>query len=187
MSQSGGAVVKLMVTLLVVLLLATAGLYAYATRQRPLELGTLTPAAANGRPNARDVTLDRRDQIRLATVAHNGGRLPITLEGIGDAARTQPLVVTAIGLGDGTDASQPAAFTPVGLDPGNGVGIVLVIGVNPAFPCERLPRDPTAFVALPPASLRFSTYGVEGTQTLVLDDGPRVLGLTRQACAAGSG
>jgi hypothetical protein len=170
--------------LLLVVVAASAALYAYGSRQQPLAFGALTPAPANVGADASTVALDRDGQLRLATIVRNTGRLPVTLEGIAAPdGKPAALIVTSIGLGDGTDATSSAAFAPVHLDPGSGIGIVLVFGANPAYPCERLGRDRAAAAPLPPFALRFSSYGVTGTQTLDVADAPVVAGLTRSVCA----
>jgi hypothetical protein len=113
----------------------------------------------------------------------NDGRLPVTIEGVAaSAAKTDPLMVTSLGLGDGTDASAAAEFAPVSLGPDVGAGIVITFRVNPDFPCERLAADEGT--ELPPVVLRFSSYGVNGTQTLVADHTPAVTRLTRSVCEA---
>jgi hypothetical protein len=181
--QSGGAIAKLLVFLLVVVVVASAGLYVYGTRQQPLSIGALTPAPANA-SGGDALRLDRSGQLRVATVLHNGGRLPVTIDGLAAAsAASDPLVVTSLGLGDGADATTAAGFVPADLDPGSGVGIVVTFGVNPAFPCARLRGDARA-VPLPPIPLRFSSYGVSGTQALVAGHPPIVEGLTPEICAA---
>jgi hypothetical protein len=182
MNQSGGAVAKLLVVLVLVVVAASAALYAYGTRQQPLSVGALAPAPANVGADASTVALDHDGQLRFATIVRNTGRLPVTLEGIAaPAGKATALIVTSIGLGDGADATTSAAFAPVHLDPGSGIGIVLVLGANPAYPCERLGGATTT--PLPPIALRFSSYGVTGTQTLDVADAPVVAGLTRPVCA----
>ena len=183
MQQSGGAIAKLLVFLLLLAVVVSAALYAYGRGQQPLAIGELTPAPANA-AGARSVQLDPDGLLRVATIVRNDGRLPLTIEGVAvSAAKTDPLVVTSLGLGDGTDASAVAGFAPVSLGPDVGAGIVITFGVNPDFPCERLAADDGA-EPLPPVVLRFSSYGVNGTQTLVADHPPAVTGLTRSVCEA---
>jgi len=181
--QSGGAIAKLLVFLLLLAVVLSAALYAYGRRQQPLAIGRLTPAPANV-AGARTVHLDRDGLLRVATIVRNDGRLPVTIEGVAaSAATTDPLMVTSLGLGDGADASAAAGFAPVALDPGEGVGIVITFGMNPDFPCDRLAGDPGT-EPLPPVPVRFSSYGVNGTQTLLADHPPGVTGLTRSICQA---
>ena len=183
--QSGGAVAKVLGLLLVLALLASAALYVYGSRQQPLAIGDLTAAKANVGRDGSSVTLDDNGSVAFATIVRNDGRLPVTLEGVAaPTGKPEPLLVTSIGLGDGSDASAAAVFTPSSLDPGTGIGIVLVIGANPAYPCERLSADPNVATPLPPIALRFSSYGVTGTQTLPITDAPDVVGLTRRVCSA---
>jgi hypothetical protein len=183
MNQSGGAIGKLLVVLLLVVIAASAALYAYGSRQQPLEVDALTPAPPNAGTDASTVTLDHDGQLRFATIVRNTGRLPITLEGIAaPQGKAEPLAVTSIGLGDGSNATSSAVFAPVHLDPGSGIGIVLTIAANPGYACDRLRVSATT--PLPPIALRFSSYGVTGTQTLAVPDAPAVAGITRHVCAA---
>ena len=70
------------------------------------------------------------------------------------------------------------------LNPGSGVGIVVTLGVNPAYPCARLGDRPAATLVLPSLAVRFSSYGVTSTQALAADNAPVVTGLTRASCEA---
>jgi hypothetical protein len=181
--QSGGAIAKLLVFLLMIVVLASAGLYVYGSRQQPLSIGALTPAPANAAGHG-SVQLDGDGLVRVATVLHNIGRLPVTIEGVAaSSTASDPLIVTSLGLGDGTDATAAATFAPAALDPGSGVGIVVTLGVNPDFPCDHLRAD-TRALPLPPIPVRFSSYGVGGTQAVVPDQPPIVIGLTPAACGA---
>jgi hypothetical protein len=181
--QSGGAIAKVLVFLLLAALVVSVGLYAYGNVQQPLTMDALTPAPANAGPG-RTVQLDGDGELRVATVVRNDGRLPVTIEGVDPSgATTDPLVVTSLELGDGADPSAAAVFSPVSLDRGAGVGVVLTFGVNPDFPCDRLTGDAGA-QPLPPVTLRFSSYGVDGTQMIVADHPPSVTGLTRSVCEA---
>ena len=174
---------KLLGLLVVVALLASTALYLYGRQQQPLALGALTAGAENGGPGASAVVLDADGLLRFATIVRNTGRLPVTLEGVAaSSGKPELLVVTSIGLGDGSDPTSAAVFAPVDLDPGSGVGLVVVFGVNAAYPCDRLGTDPAAALPLPAIAIRFSSYGVTGTQALTADDAPVVSGITRASC-----
>jgi hypothetical protein len=179
MRESGGALAKLLVTLVVIAVLVSAALYVYGTRQRPLELGRAVPARANAASGS-SVTLDADGTLRVATVVRNDGRLPVTLEGLGDQPRG-PLVATSLGLGDGHDPRSAAAFAPMALDPGTGVGIVLVFAPDPGA-CARLGDDATVAMPFPAVVLRFSSYGVTATDTVRPEDAPAVVGMTTDVC-----
>jgi hypothetical protein len=179
MRESGGALAKLLVTLVVIAALASAALYVYGTRQRPLELGRAVAAPANA-DGGSSVTLDADGTLRVATIVRNDGRLRVTLEGLGDQP-SGPLVATSLGLGDGHDATSAAAFAPMQLDPGAGVGIVLVFTPDPGQ-CARLGDDPTAAMPFPAVALRFSSYGVAATDTVRPEDAPAVVGMTSDMC-----
>lgn len=180
MRESGGALAKLLVSLLLIGVVASAALYVYATRQRPLGLGKAVPAPANASDDS-SVTVDADGMLRVATVVRNDGRLPVTLEGLGDQP-AGPLVATSLGLGDGHDATTAAAFTPTALTPGTGLGIVVVFTLD-ATACAGLGDDPTIAIAFPAVALRFSSYGVAATDAVRPEDAPAVIGLTRDVCA----
>lgn len=185
MNQSGGAVAKLLGLLLVIALAASAALYLYGRHQQPLALGDLTVAATNEGAEPGTIVPDAAGRVRVATIVRNAGRLPVTLEGVAAPdGKPEPLIVTSVGLGDGADPTAAAVFTPIDLDPGSGVGIVVVYEVDPSYPCEQLGRDPSATLPLPALAMRFSSYGVTSTQELVATDAPAVAGLTRAACEA---
>ena len=188
MNQSGGAMAKLLGLLLVVAVVASAALYLYARRQHPLALGAISVGGANDGADASTVALDADGQLRVATIVRNTGRLPVTLEGAATpSGKAEPLIVTSIGLGDGSDPTAAVTFAPVDLDPGTGVGVVVVIGVNPAYPCARLGQRPQEGLPLPAIAVRFSSYGVTTTQALAAGDAPTVTGVTRASCAAAGG
>lgn len=188
MNQSGGATAKLLGLLLVVAVVASAALYLYARHQQPLALGDISVHSANDGPVDSTVVLDADGQLRVATIVRNTGRLPVTLEGVAaPSGKAEPLIVTSIGLGDGSDPTAAVTFAPVGLDPGTGVGIVVVVGVNPAYPCARLGQRPQETLPLPAIAMRFSSYGVTTTQTLAPEDAPAVTGVTRASCTAAGG
>jgi hypothetical protein len=183
MDQSGGAMAKLLGLLLVLALAASTALYVYGRHQRPLAIDELTAAAANRGSDTTTVTLGADGQLRFATILRNDGRLPVTIEGVAaPTGKPAPLLVTSFGLGDGSDATEAAGFTPVALDPGTGIGVVVVFGVNPAYPCDRLGADAGATMPLPAIGIRFSSYGVTSTQELNPDGAPAVDGVTRAAC-----
>jgi len=173
---------------MVVAVLASAALYMYGRHQQPLALGDLTAAPTNAGPRGGTVVLDADGQLRFATILRNAGRLPVTLEGVlVPDGKPTPLVVTSMALGDGSDPTAAAVFTPVDLNPGSGVGVVVTFGLNPAYPCARLGSRQAATVALPALAVRFSSYGVTTTQALAPADAPVVAGVTRASCeAAGS-
>jgi hypothetical protein len=179
MRESGGAVAKLLVALVMIAVLASAALYVYGTRQRPLELGNAVPAPANAGSGS-SVRLDPDGTLRVATIVRNDGRLPVTLQGLGDQP-SGPLVATSLGLGDGHDPTSAAAFAPMALDPGTGVGIVLVFAPDPGE-CARLGDDPSTAMPFPAVALRFSSYGVAATDTVRPEDAPAVVGMTSDVC-----
>ncbi len=184
--EGGGAMAKLLVFLVLMAVLASAALYSYGKWQHPLAASDATVAV--GRQVAIDsIALEPDQQIAVATIIRNDGRLPVTLEGLAETApgKEQPVVVTGIVLGDGEtpDPAAGAPFVPTPLEPRTGVGVVVTLAVNPAFACSRLSDVAGEPTTLPPITMRFTTYGVETTQTIPLDEhAPTVAGLTRTAC-----
>lgn len=179
-SQAGGAIAKLLVVMLLLVVAAIAVLFAYGRRQQPLAIGEPHLVTAAGPARGPTVALAPDGQVLVATMVRNTGRLPVRLEGLAvSVAAGEPLVASSIGLGNGRDPTSAAAFTPVALDPGEGIGVVLTYTVDPAFPCASA----TGEAALAPAVVRFSSYGVASTQALPWSEPvPTATGLTRAAC-----
>jgi len=176
---------KVLGLLVIVAVIASAALYMYGRHQQPLALGDLIVAPTNDGPRGGAVVLDADGQLQYATIVRNTGRLPVTLEGVAvPDGKPTPLIVTSMGLGDGSDPTAAAVFAPVDLNPGSGVGVVVTLGVNPAYPCARLGDRPAATLVLPSLAVRFSSYGVTSTQALAADNAPVVTGLTRASCEA---
>ena len=184
--QRGGALAKLLVFLLLVAVVASAAIYVYGRRQQPLAIDRIVVATSDGRVTPSAIHLD--DRIFVATVVRNNGRLPITLEGL-DAespVKDEPMTATAIALGDGTTPSSAAAFEATALDPGEGIGVVVTYDANPSFACRR--QDETIQpLALAPLPLRFTTYGVEGTQSIDLTSEAPTIEVDPASCAAAKG
>ena len=162
--ERGGAVAKLLGILLVLAVCASAAVYVYGKNQHPLAI----------------------DEVHVATIVRNDGRLPVTLEGLAPAATspTDAYVPVSIELGDGkTPKPANGAFDPPSLDPGTGIGVVVTYAINPNLECGHFgdaPSDPTPFPSLP---VRLSSYGVDTTQTIALDQGaPTVSGITKTTC-----
>jgi hypothetical protein len=185
--EGGGVTVKVLVGALVALFVLVLLGFVYASRQRPLQLGDVSVGATGGAGNAHTLRLAPDGRVYVATIVHNTGRLPVTLQGLGeaDALSNQPYVPVQISLGDGRTASPEAAaaFSPTRLGPGTGVGVVVTLAVNPDFACEKgFARGSTKLPAIP---LRFTTYGLEATQLVRLGkDVPAIEPSTEQRCEA---
>ena len=187
--EDGGIIAKILGLMLIVVLIAAGAMYVYGKRQQPLSIDGVALRATETRN--RGVVLAKDGRVYLATIVHNDGTLPITLQGLDDTTppHGQPYVATSIGLGDGktTNPAGSATFTAVALKPGAGVGIFVVYEPNPGLTCagyDDIAGRPTAF---PPIPLRFSSYGVESTQSVDVPDGPSVQGFTRAQCEAAVG
>ena len=185
--EHGGVIGKLLGVLLLLVLLASTTLYLYGRQQQPLAVGAVHVATSHNQTDHSTVVLTKDGQVYVATVVHNDGRLPVTLQGLADVAPSNGalLVPVAIALGDGKSAgpATAAAFTPIELDPGGGVGVVVTYGPNPELTCARYGAHPGAVTDLPPVPLRFTSYGVVGIQSVALgSDAPSVAGITRTQC-----
>jgi hypothetical protein len=187
--EDGGVLAKTLVLLVIVLLLGAGAMYVYGKRQQPLSAqdGTLS-ATDTGKGT---IVLAPDGRVYVATIVHNDGTFPITLQGLDDAPapHDQPYVATSFGLGDGktADPASAASFTSVALKPGAGVGIFVVFEPNPDLVCSRSTNTPGQATAFPPIPLRFSTYGVEATQSIEVPRAPEVKGFTRAECEAAVG
>jgi len=184
--EQGGVIAKLLGILLVLAICASAALYVYGKRQQPLSVDDAHVATNDGERNPTTVGVAPGRAIYVATIVHNDGRLPVTLEGLATPATgpTDAYVPIAIALGDGkTPNPASGAFAPPSLGPGTGIGVVVTYAINPNLACghfDTTPSDPTAF---PPLPLRLSSYGVDTTQTVPFAHGtPTVSGITKTSC-----
>lgn len=174
--DEGGALAKVLGWLLVLAVAGSVGVYAYVRTQEPLALGDTSvgwndPVQRAGAPDGADVVLTRNGQIYVATTVRNTGRLPATLQGLGDLGDTAqaPYIPVEILLGTGSsvDPAAAAAFSPVGLAARSGIGVLLVFAPNPDLVC-RLFTDTrngpgTSLLSFP---IRYSTLGIDATQVL---------------------
>jgi hypothetical protein len=186
--ERGGILAKILGLLVVLALIGAAALFYYGKQQRPLSLEGVHIATSDGEKQPASVTIVPGMQIYVATIVHNDGRLPVTLQGLGgdSSDKEQPIVPVSVALGDGkTPVPGAAGFSPPALDPREGIGIVVVFAVNPSLACSRFTDTVSATTAFPLIPLRFSSYGIEATQSLSLGkDAPSIKGLTRAECEA---
>jgi len=185
--EDGGVIGKLLGLALVIVLILSGIMYVYGKRQQPLTIADVHLGTTAGAGDEDVVKVTPDGQVYLATLVRNDGTLPVTLQGLAEGASPpdQALRAISVGLGDGKTArpDAAAAFTPVGLDPGSSVGVFVVFAVNPELACDRFDDRRSDRLAFPPIPLRFTSYGVEGTQSIELGkDAPRVQGLTRAQC-----
>lgn len=173
--QEGGAFNKLLVTLLFLGVSASAGMFVYVKSTEPLASGEAVVGVNDvlGDPTSR-LTLEPNGQIYVATIVRNTGRLPVTLEGLGasDGTAQLPYVPVEMRLGNGTtpDPEASAVFTPTRLDPGTGIGILVVFAPDPGLPCGLFTEAQGSGFEYGDISVRFTTYGVGGSQTLGFDE-----------------
>jgi hypothetical protein len=185
--ETGGVVAKFFAFVVVLAVLAAGALYTYGKHQQPLAFDGVHAMSGDGEHDPQAVAFAEGATISIATVVRNVGRVPVTLEGLAldPPDRNDALVPISLGLGDGRSPTLSATtFAPPELEPASGIGVVVTYGVNPNLSCSQLPAV-DADETLPPVELRFSSYGVESTQLVPLDDGaPTIHGLTRNRCQA---
>jgi hypothetical protein len=191
-SQLGGALTKVLVTLLVLVVLASVGLFVYARTQDPLvfdegDVALNQPLEEETPPQGADVVLRGDGEIYVAGVIRNDGRLPITLRGLGDLGDIEqvPYIPVEIRLGDGDNASidDSSTFTATSISPDAGVGVVIVYAPNPDLICRLFPDTATNVTyELGDFPLRFTTVGIEAEQTLGFDEPLVVAEPTAEEC-----
>ncbi len=184
--ERGGVIAKLLGILLVLAICASAAVYVYGKHEQPLSVDDAHVATSDGQRNPATVGVAPGRTIYVATIVHNEGRLPVTLEGLAPAATgpTDAYVPISIALGDGkTPNPANGAFVPPSLGPGTGIGVVITYAVNPNLSCAHFDNRPSTPTPFPPLPLRLSTYGVDATQTLPFAHGaPTVSGITNTSC-----
>jgi hypothetical protein len=185
--ERGGVVAKLLVLIVAVSVVAGGALYAYGTHQHPLAFEGSHAATDRDRDDPSSVTFASGATVSVATVVRNEGRLPVTIEGLSlePPGRTEPMMPVSLGLGDGrTPTPSTTDFAPPALDPSSAIGVVITFGVNPNLSCARF-GDEAQRITLPPVELRITSFGIESTQSVALDeDAPAIGGLTRARCEA---
>jgi hypothetical protein len=191
--EDGGVVLRLVVWLVALAVLASAGLFAYVRIQEPLALGGVkvdangaaamasSGAPAHYRPGG---------EVYVATFIRNTGRFAVTLQGLGGVASSAraPYLPRRLLLSSGVATNPGAAteFSPTSLAPDVGVGVLIVYTTNPDLICGELPAHPSKAksVRLPGIPIRYTTYGIDQTQTLSSKALPEVAVPTRNACEA---
>jgi hypothetical protein len=148
--ETGGALAKVLVFLLIVVILLVSGTVAYVESTDAIRAGSYTvggnaaTGAGAGDPPA--FRLGRGGEIYVATTLVNDARFSIRIEGIGDPGDVgqEPYIPREIRLGNGTTATLGATslFAPVDLSSGSGVGVVIVFAVNPDLVCKLFPDQP---------------------------------------------
>jgi hypothetical protein len=175
--QRGGALTKLLATLLVLALLASAALFVYTRSQDPLALGVdafvgyNTVLADHGTPTDPVVKLEPNGQIYVATTVRNDGTLPVTITGLGtppDEEQT-PYIPVELHLGDGktADPASTSGFEPQKLNPGTGIGILVVFAANAKLICSVFTdTSEGSGTEIRSFTLKYTTYGIPDSQTL---------------------
>jgi len=177
--QAGGALTKVLVTLLVLALLALAGLFAYTRSQNPLSaaddhaVGFSAALADHGTATDPTVALEPNGQIYLATTLNNDGSLPIEIRGgvATNQDRESPYIPVDVLLSDGKSTNPDAAahFDTDRIDPHHGVGILVVYAANVDLNCDLF-TDTSSGVgsSLQTFPIRYTTFGIPDQQTVDL-------------------
>lgn len=177
--EGGGVLTKLLAWLLVLAVLASAGVFIYVRSQDPLALGDVKVATNDvlrhaSPPAGSDIVYRGRGEVFVATFIKNDGRVPVSLEGLVEPADNgSPYVPVSLQLSTGTetDPSQAAALTSFRIDPGSSVGVLVTYQANPDLVCRTLPTDPgRQGIELRSFSVRYNSYGIERTQELGSDE-----------------
>jgi hypothetical protein len=195
-NQSGGIATKLLVGLFVVAIVASIGAYLFLRNDTPLALSPDATVDVNRAVEEAAVATDdgvvltRGGEVYVATFVRNDGRFPVTLQGVGDLGEIDavPYIPSGLRLGDGStpDPDGTAVFSPQTLDPGEGIGVLVIYTPNPDLRCQVLPEEPvgrgTAIDGFP---LEGSVYGVTFTQDLEASEPfARVAPATQAECEA---
>jgi len=180
--ERGGVLLKIVLIALIALVGASIAFYWYVRRQEPLALGKVevgwndvVEATVTDRPGeAPEVDLESGGRIYVATFVKNTGRFPVTLEGLAEPTGRTTLEYTPVAMfrsdGDSTDPGLASPAEPVSLDPGEGVGVLVVFAPNPDLDCEQLPsEDPGAGQAIASFPVRFTAYGIPITQSVAAE------------------
>jgi hypothetical protein len=139
-------------------------------------------------PEGATATLVRGGEIYVASFVRNDGRFPVTFEGLGDLGEIDDVVYIPVKLmlGNGTepDPSQAAEFTPTSLDPGEGVGVLVIYQPNPDLLCQLLPEEAVGRgTTLDGFPVKGTVYGVAVSQDVrVSDPFARIAAASRAEC-----
>ncbi|HEY6680423.1 MAG TPA: hypothetical protein VI276_04365, partial [Actinomycetota bacterium] len=106
-----------------------------------------------------------------ATTVRNDGTLPVTITGLGtppDEEQT-PYIPVELHLGDGKTADPAGAsgFEPQKLNPGTGIGILVVFAANAKLICSVFTdTSEGSGTEIRSFTLKYTTYGIPDSQTL---------------------
>ena len=176
--HGGGALTKVLATLLVLALLASAALFVYTRSQNPLALGVDATVGYNaaladhGTPTDPLVKLEPNGQIYLATTVRNDGSLPVTITGLGQPPDDEqtPYIPVELHFGDGKTANPAAStsgFEPARLNPGTGIGILVVFAANAKLVCSVFTdTSEGSGTEIRSFTIKYTTYGIPDSQTL---------------------
>ena len=194
--ETGGIATRLLVGLFLLAVVGSAAMYLILRNDEPLALSPTASVDMNKAlrdaevPADADVVLVRGGEVYVATFVRNDGRFTVTFEGLGDLGEVDdvPYIPVDIRLGDGTEAdpSGTAAFTSQTLDPGEGVGVLVIYTPNPDLVCQLLPEEAAGKgTVIDRFPVRGSVFGVSFDEELVASDPwAKVAPASRAECEA---
>jgi hypothetical protein len=180
-NQAGGVITKLLVGLFALAVLGSVAMYFVVRSDEPLGLSSDVTVDVNRAvrraepPEDVTATLVRGGEIYVATFVRNDGRFPVTFDGLGELGEIDdvPYIPIKLMLGNGADAdpSAGAEFTPTTLDPGEGVGVLVIFAPNPDLLCQLLPDEAAGRGwRLDGFPVKGTVYGVSITQQVGTSD-----------------
>jgi hypothetical protein len=189
--EDGGVVLRVILWVALLAVLAGGVLFVYVRLQEPLALDAATVRTVGTGDDPEAPRLRQGARIFVAAFLRNEGRMPVTVQGLAEQDDpSAPFIPTAIALGDGssTTAGAAAPFTPITVDPGEGVGILMTFEVNPDLDCSLYSKDAGEAWPLRRVALKATAYLMPFDQTVTAEvPFARIEGPTREQCLAVTG
>lgn len=195
-SERGGIATKVIVAIFLVAVVGSAGLYLYVRTDEPFGLSAEAVVEENQTlrqadvPQGSDVALVRGGEVWVATTVRNVGRFALRFDGLGDLGEVDDVayIPTRLLLGDGTEAdpTQAAPFAPVTLDPGEGVGVLVIYQPNPDLLCQLFPDEAVGKGStIDGFPVQGTVFGVSVRQELTAEEPyATVAAISREECEA---
>lgn len=195
-NESGSTATRVLIGLFVLTIVGSVAAYLFLRNDTPFALSPDASIGVNrvieeaGVPSDTSAVFIRGGQVYVATFVRNDGRFPVTLQKLGDLGEIDsvPYIPVELRLGDGAtpDPRDTAVFSPQTLDPGEGVGVLVVYATNPDLQCKVLPEEAagkgTTIDGFPVAG---KVYGVAFTQDLQASEPyARIAPATQADCEA---
>jgi hypothetical protein len=195
-SERGGIATKLIVGIFLVAVVGSAVLYLLIRSDDPLGVSADATVQTNQTlrqaevPDGSDVALVRGGEVWVATTVRNDGRFAVRFDGLGELGEVDdvPYIPTKLLLGDGTEAdpTQAAPFVPLTLDPGEGVGVLVIYQPNPDLLCQLFPDEAVGKGSVIDGfPVQGTVFGVSVRQELTADEPyATVAAISRSDCEA---